>query len=71
MDFTERPMRGFVFGGLEELDSEKDLEFWLELALAYNAAAAKFSKFWLNALIDRVSLRQCMSGGGFIFQCER
>ncbi len=44
MDFTGRPMRGFVFVGLEGLESKKDLDFWLELALAYNPIAKKASK---------------------------
>src|SRR6266540_2351685 len=44
MDFTGRPIRGFVFVGLEGLESEKDLAFWLELALAYNPVAKKTSK---------------------------
>ncbi len=35
MDFTGRPMRGFVFIEPEGLESEKELAFWLELALAY------------------------------------
>lgn len=41
MDFTGRPMRGFVFVELEGLKSEKELAFWLELALAYNPTATK------------------------------
>ena len=44
MDFTGRPMRGFVFVEPEGLKSEKDLRFWLELALAYNPAAEKSAK---------------------------
>lgn len=44
MDFTGRPMRGFVFVGLEGLESEKDLAFWLELALAYNPTAKKTAR---------------------------
>jgi hypothetical protein len=44
MDFTGRPMRGFVFVGLEGLESEKDLAFWLDLALAYNPLAKKSAK---------------------------
>ena len=44
MDFTGRPMRGFVFVDLEGFDSERDLTFWLELALAYNPVAKKNSK---------------------------
>ena len=41
MDFTGRPMRGFVFVELEALKSNEDLAFWLELALAYNPSAKK------------------------------
>jgi TfoX/Sxy family transcriptional regulator of competence genes len=44
MDFTGRPMRGFVFVELEGLKSEKDLAFWLELALAFNPAAKKSAR---------------------------
>ena len=44
MDFTGRPMLGFVFVGLEGLETEKDLAFWLELALAYNPLAKKSVK---------------------------
>lgn len=44
MDFTGRPMRGFVFVELEGLKSERELAFWLELALAYNPTAKKASK---------------------------
>ncbi len=41
MDFTGRPMRGFVFVELDGLKSDKDLAFWLALALAYNPVAKK------------------------------
>lgn len=41
MDFTGRPMRGFVFVELEALKSEEELAYWLELALAYNPIAKK------------------------------
>ncbi|MBI4326493.1 MAG: TfoX/Sxy family protein [Chloroflexi bacterium] len=41
MDFTGRPMWGFAFVELEGLKSDKDLAFWLELALAYNPTAKK------------------------------
>ena len=44
MDFTGRPMRGFVFVELEGLKSEKDLASWLELALAYNPTAKKSAR---------------------------
>jgi TfoX/Sxy family transcriptional regulator of competence genes len=41
MDFTGRPMRGFVFVESDGLKSENDLVFWLELALAFNPTAKK------------------------------
>jgi TfoX/Sxy family transcriptional regulator of competence genes len=41
MDFTGRPMRGFVFVGREGLQAEQDLSYWLELALSYNPVAKK------------------------------
>ena len=44
MDFTGRPMRGFVFVELEGIKSQKDLAFWLELALSYNPIAKKAAK---------------------------
>jgi TfoX/Sxy family transcriptional regulator of competence genes len=44
MDFTGRPMPGFVFVEAEGLKSEKDLAFWLELALAYNPVAKKSAR---------------------------
>ena len=44
MDFTGRPMRGFVFVGLDGLGSEQELGYWLELALAYNAVAKKSAR---------------------------
>jgi hypothetical protein len=44
MDFTGRPMRGFVFVEPEGLASERELAFWLELALAYNPLARKSAK---------------------------
>src|SRR5258708_39572243 len=44
MDFTGRPMRGFVFVEPVGLQSEKDMKFWLELALAYNPTTKKSTK---------------------------
>lgn len=44
MDFTGRPMRGFVFVELGTLKTEKDLAYWIELALSYNPTAKKSSK---------------------------
>lgn len=39
MDFTGRPMKGYLFVGPEAVDSETDLDFWLQLALDFNPKA--------------------------------
>ena len=44
MNFTGRPMRGFVFVGPEGLGTEKELEYWLELALTFNNEAKASKK---------------------------
>ena len=44
MDFTGKPMGGFVFVTPEGLASDQELAFWLELALAYNPIAKKSAK---------------------------
>jgi TfoX/Sxy family transcriptional regulator of competence genes len=44
MDFTGKPMRGFVFVGPEGIKTQKDLDYWLEVALAYNALAKSSKK---------------------------
>ena len=44
MDFTGRPMRGFVFVGPEGTRIKKDLDYWIKLALAYNSKAKSSKK---------------------------
>lgn len=39
MDFTGRPMRGFVFVDADQLRSESQLASWLDLALNFNPRA--------------------------------
>ncbi|MCB0463153.1 MAG: RNA methyltransferase [Flavobacteriaceae bacterium] len=39
MDFTGRPMRGYIFVTPEGFDSESDLSNYLELCLAFNPLA--------------------------------
>jgi TfoX/Sxy family transcriptional regulator of competence genes len=39
MDFTGRPMRGFVFVNREGIRSGRELAHWLELALDFNPRA--------------------------------
>lgn len=44
MDFVKkRPMKGWVFIGEEGIDTVKDLEYWIEMALEYNIVS-KVSK---------------------------
>ena len=39
MDFTGRPMKGFVFVQPEGLDDDEDLLSWIQLCLDYNPRA--------------------------------
>jgi len=39
MDFTGRPMKGFVLIEPEGIDMDEDLEYWIQLALDYNPKA--------------------------------
>lgn len=36
MDYTGRPMKGFIFITPAGFDLDSDLEYWLDLALEYN-----------------------------------
>ncbi len=44
MDFTGRPMRGFVFIEPDAVGSDRELARWLDLALAYNPKAPQAKK---------------------------
>jgi TfoX/Sxy family transcriptional regulator of competence genes len=44
MDFTGRPMKGYVFIHPEGYETESDLLHWLELALAFNPKAKSSKK---------------------------
>ena len=46
MDFTGRPMKGFVFVTPEGYDTDDDLECWLKLCLAFNPEAKATKKKW-------------------------
>jgi TfoX/Sxy family transcriptional regulator of competence genes len=39
MDYTGRPLKGFVFVGPEGTKTKRDLESWIALALEYNKKA--------------------------------
>ena len=43
MDFTGKPMKGFVFVDTDVLRTKKQLQYWVNLALEYNKIA-KLSK---------------------------
>ena len=46
MDFTKRPMKGYVYVAPEGIDFDSDLEFWIQKALDFNplAVASKSKK---------------------------
>lgn len=44
MDFTGRPMKGFVFVDPSAIDMEDDLAYWIDLCLDYNPKAKKSKK---------------------------
>lgn len=44
MDFTGKPMKGFLFVYPEGFDTDSDLDFWVEKALAFNQEGAVASK---------------------------
>jgi TfoX/Sxy family transcriptional regulator of competence genes len=44
MDFTGRPMKGFVFVDISVLKTKAQLEYWINLALDYNKVAKASKK---------------------------
>lgn len=44
MEFTGRPMKGFVYVDPEGFDLDEDWEFWVEKALEYNPLAKRSKK---------------------------
>ncbi|AUC20775.1 RNA methyltransferase [Polaribacter sejongensis] len=44
MNFTGKPMKGFVFLSEEAVDLEEDLNYWLQLALDFNPLAKASKK---------------------------
>lgn len=41
MDFTGRPMKGYIYITPEGFDSDKDLSYWISLCLIFNPLAKK------------------------------
>jgi TfoX/Sxy family transcriptional regulator of competence genes len=44
MDFTGRVMKGYVFVDIDVLNTKKKLDYWIQLALAYNKIAKASKK---------------------------
>ncbi len=44
MDFTKKKMKGFLYVNNEALDKEEELEFWVDLCLAFNPEATSSKK---------------------------
>ena len=44
MDFSGKPMKGFVFVSIDALTTKKKLEYWIKLALEYNSIAKASKK---------------------------
>lgn len=44
MDFTKRPMKGYIFVAPEGIDYEEDLEFWIDKCLEFNPFAKASKK---------------------------
>ena len=44
MDFTGKPMQGYVFVDPVAIDMDKDLEYWIQLCLDFNPKAKSSKK---------------------------
>lgn len=44
MDFTGRPMKGYVFIGEEGFDIDEDLDYWIQLCIEFNPRAKSSKK---------------------------
>ena len=44
MDFTGKPMKGYVFVDADSLNTKRKLEYWVNLALAFNKFAKASTK---------------------------
>jgi TfoX/Sxy family transcriptional regulator of competence genes len=44
MDFTRRPMRGYVMININGMKTQKEFEYWINLALEFNTKAKSSGK---------------------------
>ena len=54
MDFTGKPMRGYVFVRDEFLETGKQLDYWVQLALDYNKHAKPGKKRTIKAKTKKI-----------------
>ena len=59
MDFTGRPMKGYVFVEDEGIDSDNALEYWVQLCIDFNpkAKSSKKSKSFIGRPVKSISLQ--------------
>jgi len=58
MDFTGRPMKGFVFVGPEGTSTKRNLESWIALALEFNKKAKPSRKKKLKKSLQKPRSRR-------------
>lgn len=44
MDFTGKPMKGYVFVDSNAIETDKDLHYWIKLCLEFNPKAKRSRK---------------------------
>ena len=44
MNFTGRSMKGFIYVSPDGIDTEEELEYWIQLCLDFNPLAKKSKK---------------------------
>lgn len=44
MDFTKKPMKGWIYVSPDGIDSEEELSYWIQLALDFNPKAKSSKK---------------------------
>lgn len=59
MDFTGRPMKGYVFVLPEGIDMDEDLEYYIQLALAFNPQAKARKTFNYFPQLKRTEILLC------------
>ncbi|MDF2192673.1 TfoX/Sxy family protein [Paraflavitalea sp. CAU 1676] len=63
MDFTGKVMKGFVFVDADVLASNKELSWWINVALAYNRVAKASKKAGKKPTVTKVAAPKKATGG--------